>query len=308
MRRSVKFVLITIFLHQMFIGLHPSTASAKQRFTDEAGELIYMIDDNGMISMFENSQGTDITLSVTRGTREEMQPQITEISPESVQAGAHNVLRMTGKNLVGAKVKLNIPGIEVGVYSGKPKRLDVPINVPLSAPKGLVTVEVTTPIGVTTTSFKVTEVQIGGAEPRPDVITHPGMGYGGDEGAGAIPTTAPTSCPQGMVGIASEAGGFCIELDHTFSGDFRKADQACAITGKRLCMLSEWRKACEQTASGKAPLKNMRGQWEWTGGFDILHDDSQQDTRYSVMGKADCITERGSMRLDAEKFPGRCCK
>lgn len=308
MRRGVKLIPVTFLLVQILIGLSAFTASAKQSFTDEAGELIYMIDDNGMVSMFENSQGTDITLSVTRGTREEMQPRITELTPESVQAGSHNVLRMTGRNLVGAKVKLSVPGIEVGVYSGKPKKLDVPINVPMSVPRGPVIVEVTTPIGVTTTSFQVAEVQIGSSEPRPDVITHPGMGYGADEGARSIPTTAPTSCPQGMVGVASEAGGFCIELDHTFSGDFRKADQACALTGKRLCMLSEWRKACEQTAAGKAPLKSMKGQWEWTGGFDILHDDSQQDTRYYVMGKSDCEFERGTMRLDAEKFPGRCCK
>jgi hypothetical protein len=143
---------------------------------------------------------------------------------------------------------------------------------------------------------------------REGEITHPSQGYGADEGSRLIATTAPTSCPDGMVGLAAEGGGFCIELDRTFSGDFRKAEQACAITGKRLCMLSEWRGACEQTAAGKLPLKNMQGEWEWTAGFDILQDDTQQDTRYFLMGKSDCETKHGSMRLHAEKFAGRCCK
>src|SRR3989454_2862095 len=90
-----------------------------------------------------------------------------------------------------------MPNIEVKAHVGKPKELDVPINVPLDLPPGDVTVEVTTPIGRTTAHFKITEVQIGGSGPRPDVITHPGMGYGADEGARSIPTTAPSTCPEG---------------------------------------------------------------------------------------------------------------
>src|SRR2546422_352107 len=63
----------------------PSPADAAvQRFTDEAGVVIYTIDDDGVVSMFESRPGTDITLSVTRGTREQMQPQITEITPQEV--------------------------------------------------------------------------------------------------------------------------------------------------------------------------------------------------------------------------------
>ena len=166
----------------------------------------------------------------------------------------------------------------------------------------------TTPIGRTTARFKTSEVQIGGSGTRPDVITHPSMGYGADEGSGAIATTAPSSCPPGMVGVSSEGGGFCIEVDRTFMGDFNKADRACAITGKRLCMLSEWRTACEQAAAGKVALNRMKGEWEWTAGFDILQDDTQQDTRYFLLGKSDCTTQLGTMRINAEKFIGRCCK
>ena len=285
-------------------------AADKQVFKDEAGEVLYTIDENGIVSMFENSPGTDVTLSVTRGTREQMQPQITEITPNRVAAGAYTVLKLEGKNLVGARVKLNPPTIEVGGYAGKPKRLDVPVTVPLSQPPGEVTIEVTTPIGSTTAKLTTTDVQIGGggSPPVKDVITHPGMGYGADEGAGAISTKAPVSCPPGMVGVASEGGGFCIEVNRSFSGDFRKAELSCAISGKRLCMLYEWRTACEQMLAGKLPLKNMKGEWEWTAGFDILQDDTQQDTRYYLLGKSDCETQHGSMRINAEKFVGRCCK
>lgn len=284
-------------------------AAAAQTFTDEAGQVLYTIDDQGMVSMFENSPGTDVTLSVTRGTREEMQPQVSEVLPHAVPAGSFAVLKIKGKNLVGASVKLSVPAIEVKPFAGKPKELDVPITVPLDLPPGQVTVEVTTPIGRATARFQTTEVKIGGeGTKREDVIKHAGQGYGGDEGVMTLPTTAPGKCPPGMVGVASEGGGFCIEVDRTFSGDFRKADQSCAAVGKRLCMLTEWKTACEQASTGKVPLKNMKGDWEWTAGFDILEEDTRQDTRYFLLGKSDCETQHGSMRIDAEKFVGRCCK
>src|SRR5206468_5446197 len=97
-------------------------AADKQVFKDEAGEVLYTIDENGIVSMFENGPGTDITLSVTRGTREQMQPQITEVTPNAVAAGAYTVFKQEGKNLAGAKVKLRAPAIEGGVYAGKTQR------------------------------------------------------------------------------------------------------------------------------------------------------------------------------------------
>src|SRR5437899_7481707 len=78
-------------------------AADKQVYKDEAGEVLYTIDENGIVSMFENGPGTDITLSVTRGTREQMQPRIIEVTPNTVAAGTYTVLKLEGKNLVGAR-------------------------------------------------------------------------------------------------------------------------------------------------------------------------------------------------------------
>src|SRR2546426_6078038 len=253
MERPWKYLAAASFAASV-MGLGVSPATAVQNFTDEAGQLLYSIDDQGIVSMFENSPGTDVTLSVTRGTREQMQPQVTEVIPEAVPAGSFTVLKLRGKNLVGATVKLSVPSIEVKPYVGKPKDLDVPLQVPLNLPPGEGTIEVTTPIGRTTARFKTMEVQIGGSGTRPDVITHPGMGYGADEGARTIPTTAPVSCPAGMVGVPSEGGGFCIEPDRTLIGSFRKAEQTCAQADRRLCRLSELRAGCELGQAGGLPF------------------------------------------------------
>src|SRR2546422_2444159 len=169
MERPWKY-LATAILVASVMGPDVSPAAAVQNFTDEAGQLLYTIDDNGIVSMFENSPGTDVTLSVTRGTREQMQPQVTEVIPEAVPAGSFTILKLRGRNLVGAKVKLSVPGVEVKAHVGKPKELDVPIQVLLEQPPGEVAIEVTTPIGRTTARFKTSEVQIGGSGPRPDVI------------------------------------------------------------------------------------------------------------------------------------------
>jgi hypothetical protein len=291
-----------------------SPAAAVQNFTDEAGQLLYTIDDSGIVSMFENSPGTDVTLSVTRGTREQMQPQVTEVTPETVPAGSFTVLKLRGKNLVGATVKLSVPSIDVKPYVGKPKELDVPLQVPLDLPPGEVTIEVTTPIGRTTARFKTTDVQLGGMlGPRPDVITHPGMGYGADEGVRSIPTTAPSTCPQGMVGVAADGGGFCIEVDRTVNGVFRKAEQQCAMADRRLCRLPELRAACEQTVAGKLPLKNIVGAWEWTSTFEVEVDystftEGAGNLKYYLLGKSDCQSKRTAYEIDTRSYAGRCCK
>ena len=283
-------------------GAHPAMA-AKETFKDEAGRVIYAIDDEGIVSMFENSP-TDLTISVTRGTREKMQPRITEVRPESIPAGTTTVLKLKGENLVGAAVTMSLPGIEVKPFAGKPKSLDIPLFVPGNAPAGEVTVAVTTPIGSTKTSFKVTEFQIGGSGPSRR-----------DSGQQVVSTAAPTSCPEGMVGVAAERGGFCIEIGPSFTSDYRKSVQACAMKGKRRCDASEWRAACEQAKEGKLPFQDMIGHWEWTG-TEFVRDAPGDAADYGasgiltviVLGQADCTTERYFETWKNENMKGRCCK
>jgi hypothetical protein len=295
--------------------LSPPSVFAKQVFTDDVGEVLYTIDDDGMVSMFESSPGTDVTLSVTRGTREQMRPQVTDIMPKTVPAGTFTVLKIVGRNLVGAKAKTNVAGVDVGAHSGRPKQLDVPLTVALSVPPAEITLEIITPIGQTTASFKISEVQLGGtgAPAIRDAVTHPGQGYSADEGVRSIAATAPTNCPQGMIGVGAEGGGFCIELDRSFKGDFYQAEKACAKVERRLCRLPELKTACEKAQAGQLPLKNMVGEWEWTGTYDIVRDfstfaDSGGDPVYALIGKQDCSAQKVTRQFDSKTYVGRCCK
>jgi hypothetical protein len=281
----------------------PVLAQAKEIFKDEAGRVIYTIDDDGMVSMFESSP-TDITLSVTRGTREEMRPQLTDVSPASVAAGNFISLKLKGKNLMGAVVKLSVPEIEIGAYGARPQSLDVPIRVPPNAPPTNVTITVTTPIGSTQGSFKVTDLQLGGTSPSRRDTPKP-----------TVTTAAPASCPAGMIGVAAERGGFCIEIEESFSGDVRKAEKACAIGGKRLCDAAEWRQACELSKNGRLAVRNMLGDWEWTGSQMYADIPGQAadfsntfDLRSILLGQEDCKTERYYQSWRSETIQGRCCK
>src|SRR2546428_10681067 len=165
MRPQRKVFLAPIVLVQAW-GAVPSVP-AFQRFTDEAGVVIYTIDDDGIVSMFKSRPGTDITLSVTRGPREKMQPRIPEVPPDTIPAGTSTVLKLRGENLVGATVKFNVPGIDVKPYAGKAKSVEIPLTISGSVPPGEIVMEVMTPIGSTTAKFKVTEFQIGGGAPPP---------------------------------------------------------------------------------------------------------------------------------------------
>ena len=304
MRLQWRDILAAILPAAMFVGLGIPSVSAKETFKDEAGRVIYSIDDEGIVSMFENSP-TDLTVSVTRGTREQMQPQITEISPDSVPSGAPAVLRLKGKNLIGATVKLSVREIEVGAYSTKPKSLDLSIRVPPDVLPGEVTIDVSTPIGSTKTTIKIKDIQIGGG------------GKAGRDVAGIAKVTpaAPTSCPAGMIGVTAERGGFCIEIERTFAGDFRAAEKACAVGGKRLCQAPEWQTACEQASTGKIQLKNITGDWEWTGSWDPYQFDPNlqamdftPEIRSILLGKSGCQEKKISPRWKRDEFAGRCCK
>src|SRR5437870_13567979 len=83
-----KGLLGGVVLVSALVALSLPALAAVQRFTDEAGELLCTIDDDGMVSMCENAPGTDVALSVTRGTREQIQPQVTEVIAEAVPVGS----------------------------------------------------------------------------------------------------------------------------------------------------------------------------------------------------------------------------
>ena len=291
-----KAILVVILVTVVWGGRGVSAHAEAQTFKDEGGRVIFTIEGDGTVTMYEKSPG-DQTISVKQGTREEMQPRVTEITPDTVRAGTDHVIRLEGRNLVGAKVKTSVPGIEFGPYAGKPDVLDLPLHVPPTVPAGPVTLEVTTPIGGTTVNFKVVEFQIGGsASTRREQQT--------------FTTSAPSSCPEGMLGVSFELGGFCIETDRTFSGEFRKAEKACVAGGKRLCRASEWQWACEQVKVGKLSLKNMPGQWEWTGSWESFDSpvEAMPVLQDVLLGKDDCQTKNFLSRGKADAFAGRCCK
>src|SRR5256885_12956537 len=128
MLHSVKISLAAALALSGCVALVARADAAVQRFTDEAGVVLYTIDDDGIVSMFESRPGTDITLSVTRGTREQMQPQITEITPQEVSAGTSTTVKIQGKKLIGGSVKISVPGVDVSPYLTKPKSVDQPIR------------------------------------------------------------------------------------------------------------------------------------------------------------------------------------
>src|SRR5437870_12467620 len=110
MRYKLNISLAAVLMMSACVALPSPADAAVQRFTDEAGVVIYTIDDDGVVSMFESRPGTDITLSVTRGTREQMQPQITELTPQEGTAGTSTPLTLQGKTLSGATTKCSVPG------------------------------------------------------------------------------------------------------------------------------------------------------------------------------------------------------
>ena len=227
-----------------------------------------------------------------------MQPSLNVVSPNSVPAGNSATLKLRGKNLVGAKVKLSVPEIELGTYLSSPQIVEVPIHIPANVAPGEVLITLTTPIGSANSGITITELQLSGSSSKRR-----------DDPKQIITTGAPSSCPEGMIGVAAERGGFCIEIDQTFSGDLRKAEKTCAIAGKRLCAKSEWRQACEQAQQGRIPLKNMIGDWEWTGS-QVFKEvvGNTMDLRFVLLGESDCTAERQYQPWRSEVISGRCCK
>jgi hypothetical protein len=284
-----------VLLVTLAVGLAPVQA-AQQTLRDDAGRVIYTIDDDGTVTMYEKSTG-DQTISMATGTREQMQPQVTEISPDKVSSGSFTILKIRGRNLVGATVKFSVSGIEVNPYTAKPDSLDLPIRVPTTVPGGDVVVELTTPIGNAKTSFTLSDMQFGG------------FGSRRTEKQTFTPS-APSSCPEGMIGVAYELGGFCIEVDRTVTGGFRKAERECGAKGRRLCQAPEWQQACEQIKAGKLALKNMSDEWEWSSSWESMDSPVNESIPLQaiVVGKTGCASKQAISSETVHSMQGRCCK
>ncbi len=286
-----------------------SAAEKPEDFYDEAGQLLYSIDAQGMVSMFETS-ALDTTLSVTRGTRETMKPRITEVSPPAIQTGKTMVVYFKGANLVGAKFSTKQSGIKFGGTAPKASSVGVPIEVDQNVPLGSVTIELATPIGKTTANLSVIEPQIDFAalaRKREPVYKEPAPGK-------------PESCPEGMVPIGSSIvglGGFCIEINETRRGDWVEVEKMCSNNFKRLCWAEEWEMACKEQQKNGLGLRNLLGEWEWTRNSETVPsgplgsaglDTENQDWKAVVRGKKDCASRDVKDPWLTGTRPGRCCK
>jgi hypothetical protein len=283
-------------------------AEKPEDFYDEVGRLLYSIDAQGVVSMFE-TDALDNTLSVTRGNRESMQPQVTEVNPPSIQTGKITVVTLKGRNLIGAKFSSKVPGIKFGGSAPRATSVGVPIEVEGSVKLGPVTIELATPIGKTPVTLTVIEPQVDLAaalERKKEPVYR-------EHGAGI-----PESCPEGMIPIASPKGGFCVDINETQSGDWVEVEKMCSYKFKRLCWAEEWELACKENQKSNLGLQNVFGGWEWTrnsesaaagvlgsGGLDGTEN---EDWLAVVRGKEDCMSKSRKDPWLSGVRPGRCCK
>ncbi len=290
-----------------WIGAPGARAAEKpEDFYDELGRLLYSIDAQGVVSMFE-TDALDNTLSVTRGTRENMQPRITEVIPPSIEIGKITVITLKGRNLVGTKFSSKVPGIKFGGGAPRATSVGVPIEVDGSVKLGPVTIDLTTPLGKTSVSLKVIEPQV-------DLAA---LARKKEPEYREFPAGKPESCPEGMISVGSSKGGFCIDINQTQTGDWVAVEKMCSYKFKRLCWAEEWDLACKDNQKSNLGLQNLLGEWEWTrtseyaaagqhgsGGLDT----ENEDWLAVVRGKKDCASkDRRDPWLSGTR-PGRCCK
>ncbi len=310
--RCVQTVVMVMCLWVVMDAGRPLAASGAdkpQDFYDEAGRLLYSIDAEGIVSMFETG-ALDNTLSVTRGTRETMKPRITEVSPPAIQTGKTTVVYFKGANLVGATFSSKQSGIKFGGTAPKATSVGVPIEVDQNVPLGSVTIELATPIGKTTATLSVIEPQIDFAalaRKRDPDYKEPAPGK-------------PEACPEGMVPIGSSIvglGGFCIDINETRRGDWVEVEKMCSSKFKRLCWAEEWELVCKENEKSGLGLQNLLGEWEWTRSSEYaaagLHgsggiDTENEDWLALVRGKKDCASKDRKDPWLSGTRPGRCCK
>ena len=292
-------VWLLAFLFSLLTSSQIPAADAPQEFRDERGRLLYSIDSQGMVSMFEND-ALDNTVSVARGPRETMKPRITEISPPSVETGKITLVMLKGANLVGAKVTTRVPGISVKTEVPRANSLGVILRVDQAVKPGPVQFEITTPIGAVAATVTVVPAQapVTPGKPKGDAVK-PGK---------------PESCPEGMVAIASAAGGFCIDMNRTQEGDWFFVEQACSYNFKRLCWAEEWEQACFENQKGAIVLRDLLGQWEWTRTSEYASGRERsgpvaegEDWLAVIRGKDGCRSRDRKPPGDGTR-PGRCCQ
>lgn len=280
-------------------------AEKPEDFYDEIGRLLYSIDAQGVVSMFE-TDALDNTLSVTRGTRESLQPRVTEVTPPSIETGKITVVTLKGRNLVGAKLSTKVPGIKFGGSAPRAASVGVPLDVDGSVKLGPLTIEVTTPIGQTAVSLTVIEPQI-------DLAA---LARKKEPEYRELPAGQPESCPEGMLSVASSTGGFCVDINETKSGDWVEVERMCSYKFKRLCWAEEWELACKENQKSALGLQNLFGEWEWTRSSEYAASGPEgsqssaedQDWLAVVRGKKDCASkDRMEPRLSGTRS-GRCCK
>lgn len=284
-----------------------AAAEKPDDFYDEVGRLLYSIDAQGAVSMFE-TDALDNTLSVTRGTRDNMQPRVTEVSPPSIETGKITVVTIKGRNLVGAKFASKVPGIKFGGSAPRAASVGVPIEVDGSVKLGPVTIELTTPIGKTSVSLTVIEPQV-------DLAA---MARKKEPEYREFPAGKPESCPEGMIAVASSKGGFCIDINETKSGDWVEVEKMCSYKFKRLCWAEEWDLACKENQKSRLGLQNLLGEWEWTRNSEYaaagregsggLEGTENEDWLAVVRGKENCASKSRKDPWLSGARPGRCCK
>lgn len=287
----------------------PSSAPAAENpedFYDEVGRLLYSIDAQGVVSMFE-TDALDNTLSVTRGTRESLQPRVAEVSPPSIETGKITVVTFKGRNLVGAKFSSKVPGIKFGGSAPRAASAGVPIEVDGSVKLGPVTIDLTTPIGRASVSLTV-------IEPRVDLAA---LARKKEPEYREFPAGKPESCPEGMIAIASSKGGFCIDINETQAGDWVAVEKMCSYKFKRLCWAEEWELSCKENQKSGLGLQNLLGEWEWTRNSEYAAagqqgsgglDTENEDWLAVVRGKEDCASKSRKDPWLGGTRPGRCCK
>ena len=281
-------------------------ADKTQDFLDEKGRPLYSIDAQDIVTMFE-TDALDNTLSVTRGPRESMMPRITEISPPTIETGKTTVVVFKGDNLVGAKFSSSVPGLKFRSTTPRATVAGVSIEVAPNVKPQPVTIAVATPIGNTTTKLTLTKPQVGlsarSTGRKPDLKDRQPV--------------KPEECPEGMVGIPSSTGGFCIDIDGSGNGNWFIAEMACSYKSKRLCWAEEWELACKEDQMSGLGLRNMPGGWEWTrtsvyvqaGAVDNGGVSTEKEDWMAVIkGQPDCASKDKKDPWIGGARPGRCCK